>query len=189
MSEAWTNDLALKREAFDALGTLAEQGLVTRVSLQMYDTRGPFPYEVFSSIAGATGEIHRAMQWWVGDLLNQAEIAHGDDYAQIAAETGMSERTLINRKSVAKRVAPERRVPGVAFAIHDAVAALSPAQQKKWLKKAAEGLWTREIMREQLRASQGIEVVQISKGELREMCHALLEHAEPVRRGGVPRPE
>jgi hypothetical protein len=65
----------------------------------MYDTRGPIPYEVFSSIAGATDEIHRAMQWWVSDLLNQAEIAHGDEYGQIAAETGMSERTLINRRA------------------------------------------------------------------------------------------
>lgn len=79
--------------------------------------------------------------WAVGDWMLYGAEHYGAKAVQLAAATGLTERTVWNATSVCKRVAIEYRRPELTFSHHDTVASLPADEQARWLDlAAAEGL-------------------------------------------------
>ena len=81
----------------------------------------------------------RTCKFALGDLLVSATAHYGDKYARWAEVTGFEVETLYNIASTCRRVPiPQRRVGSLSFTHHAEVAALSVADQSKWLALAEE---------------------------------------------------
>lgn len=176
--------LRLDAEAFEGLATLAQAGALTPVAFDV-EAFGELTYDQYELFAGAFGAVNRSCAWWIGDLLNAAEAVHGESFAQIAYRTGLSEQTLLNRKYVCAHVPPSRRRATLPFSVHAEVAPLSAKQQKYWLDRAEKGGWTRDILREHMRAKRKEEKPTIpgsdeGPGSLMEVAYAILRDAQPA---------
>lgn len=91
--------------------------------------------EAMRQIAAA----EKACKFALGDLLVAASDHYGDKFARWSEVTGFEVETLWNIASVCRRVPiHQRRVDRLSFNHHTEVAALPPAEQKKWLDTAAE---------------------------------------------------
>lgn len=177
--------LVLSAEAFDGLASITRAGALTPVSFNA-SALGELAFDDYEALAAAFGSVNRWCSWWIGDLLNAAEGVHGESYAQIAYRTGLSEQTLLNRKYVCAHVPVERRRPTLPFSVHAEVAPLSAKQQKYWLDRAEKGGWTREILREHMRAKRKTESPTLpgaaddgGPGSLTEVAYAILRDATP----------
>ena len=73
--------------------------------------------------------------WWAGDLANNAE-QWGEEYVELLGELTLPEETQRNLAWVSDRVKPVNRLTNLSWTHHQAVAPLTPTQQKNWLKKA-----------------------------------------------------
>lgn len=140
--------LVLDPEAFAIVHGLADAGVITLVSLHLPDE---FPYDQAESLAAYWGVQSRGLQWWIGDLLNEAERRYGHEYAQLAEATGLSEGALQRRMYVCREVPVKRRRAGLPFSVHLAVASLGARDQERWLKVAAEEQLTAAVLRERIK--------------------------------------
>ena len=100
------------------------------------------------------GILKRATSWWIGDLLNQLEITHPDEFSQLSEATGLAEVTRQQYQFVCQQVAVERRQPSLGFSHHAKVARLEPKEQNAWLKRAAAKGWTYSMLVEAMRAKR-----------------------------------
>lgn len=171
--------LALSGEAFEIARGLADAGAVTLTSLTIDDPS--FAYEKAELLASYFGAFSRMTQWWVGDLLVFAEGAYGQEYAQLAHATGLSEQTLLNRAYVCRHVPREIRKPSLSFSMHADVAALPRADQKRWLDRAEKKGWNRQALRDAMKAKRRDErptlVDPDEPGGLQEVAAAILRDA------------
>lgn len=143
--------LHLDPEAFKIVHALADAGVVTAVSLKVGDN---VPFAKRRLIAVYFGEMTRHLQWWVGDLLNDSEARDGEEFSQLAADTGLSEGALSSRMYVCRRVAVKRRRPGLPFSVHLAVASLGARDQERWLKIAEAEQLSAMMLRERIKAAE-----------------------------------
>jgi hypothetical protein len=177
--------LLLDAAAFEGLATLVQEGALTPTAFRA-DQLGELTYDQYEALAGAFGSINRSCSWWIGDLLNAAEGVHGETFAQIAYRTGLSEQTLLNRKYVCAHVPFDRRVPSLPFSVHAEVAPLSAREQKRWLDRAKKGGWTRDILREHMRAKRKEDKPPLpgadgdGPGSVMEVAYAILRDATPA---------
>lgn len=130
-------------------------GRTTPVSLHL--PRG-LPATEWSRVLTLLGLIGRGSQWWIGDAIVYGEDTFGEDYAQYVEDAGYKPNTLVNLAWVARSVAPERRVEGLSWSHHEAVAGLDADEQERWLDRAAVGddreAWTVSRLREEIRATR-----------------------------------
>ena len=118
----------------------------TDVSLELYETYDedgspvPLTIERCLQIMGSLDMVHRAVQWWIGDLLLYCEHRHGELYAQVAQVTGYSVGYLKNIVVTCRAIPPARRNHELSFSHHIQVTnkGLSPSSQTVILAKAAE---------------------------------------------------
>jgi len=115
------------------------------------------PYEKYEQLGAALGLINRSCSWWIGDWLLFGEGAYRERFAQAIEATGLAEQTLLNRLWVCRSVPPSRRQPSLSFSTHALVAALPGREQKTWLKRAAEGGWTRAQLETRMRENGRVE--------------------------------
>ena len=88
----------------------------------------------------ALQEVDASVQFWIGDWWAYGTHAYGER-AKAAAEGLLGERafsTLMDYGSVARNVETSLRNEVVSFNHHRAVAPLEPADQKRWLDRAAK---------------------------------------------------
>lgn len=80
----------------------------------------------------------RGIQFMVGDWLNWGEANFGELAAQVIDARSWSPSTVAVYRHVAGKVPAECRFldRGLDYAHHQAVAALAPKEQKKWLRQA-----------------------------------------------------
>jgi len=106
----------------------------------------------------ATGEkifrVRQSCHWWIGDWLNYGEAAYGEKYAQAIDETKYSYYTLAHDKTVAARVESCRRRQNLSWSHHAEVASLTPAKQDELLDLAEANSWSREDLRDAVRAAK-----------------------------------
>jgi hypothetical protein len=103
-------------------------------------------FEAWEQMGGTLSVMERGHQWWIGDWLNYGERTYGEKYAQAVQETGRRQQTLMNRASVAGRIPPESRRPGLSWSAHRAVAYLEPFERDRLLDEAErEGWGSREL--------------------------------------------
>lgn len=92
--------------------------------------------------------FERGAPFALGDFVNYVETRFGEAAAQIIdSESGWSEKTVAVYRWMSGRIAQEdRRMDRLGIRHHLLVAALTPAQQRKWLAQAAaddqDGPWT-----------------------------------------------
>lgn len=177
--------LLLDGDAFRAIVTLAEGGAISPVSLDLSDPS--LPFESYEMIGAYLGRMNRSCSWWIGDWLVFGEGVYGDRFAQAVTATGLAEQTLLNRAYVARNIARELRRPTVPFSVHAEVAALPPKEQKRWLKKAEDGNWTKADLRAAMKSRRTDtpppEAAEAGAGSLEEVARAILRDATPLEDG------
>jgi hypothetical protein len=140
--------VVLNGGAFRHIRALADAGAVTPTAFVLEEL---ITYDRYEALCAYMGQMNRSCSWWIGDLLLYGEGAYGERYAQAANATGLAEQTLMNRAWVCSSIPPERRLPGVPFSVHAAVASRKPSEQKKWLRLAQQNGWTRAQLVHELR--------------------------------------
>lgn len=99
------------------------------------------PYEAWAEAGEILTRAEGSLLWAVGDWMLYGAEHYGAKAMQLAAATGLTERTVWNATSVCKRVAIEYRRADLSFGHHDAVASQPADVQATWLDLAAgEGL-------------------------------------------------
>lgn len=104
------------------------------------------------TMAGSAGalekllKIHSATPMWIGDMANAIKGAFGEEAHDILDHSlferyGLSESTMKTYEWVASRVPDENRRVAQSFGHMQAVAALRPDQQRKFLEESREGDW------------------------------------------------
>ncbi|WDZ85075.1 LmbU family transcriptional regulator [Micromonospora cathayae] len=109
------------------------------------------PYSTWDRIGGQLSLIVRSSAWWLGDWLLYGERMYPDRYAAAIERTSLDYQTLRNYAWVARRFEPHRRWAQLSFSHHAEVATLSKAEQDLWLQRAAEGKWSKNTLRRELR--------------------------------------
>jgi len=98
----------------------------------------PPSVEEFQASLAFIGRAAGASNWWIGDLANHAD-KWGDEYVQLLDSLGLEYNTLREYARVASEergVSFAMRMANVSWAHHQVVAALTPKEQRYWLKKA-----------------------------------------------------
>jgi hypothetical protein len=138
------------------LAVREEQGVFARVERTETSLSVPddYAYEEFEELIAVLGRAENGIIWWSADALLQCEHLYHDKVAQVAELLGRSPQTIINRTSAARRVPPSRRNPNVSFTAHAEVAALEPADQKRWLKEAEQECLSTHELRARIQAER-----------------------------------
>lgn len=137
------------------LQALEDAGAITPTALLITDPE--MEYSQYEALCYFLGRLNRSCSWWVGDLLNYGDEVFGHYVYQAAEATGLAPQTLANRASVCRHIPPNRRRASLPFGVHAEVAYLEPIERDRWLDRAELDGWTRAILREEMRATRGIE--------------------------------
>ena len=125
-------------------------------------------YDEWELIGKQLQNIHKSIQFWIGDWLNFGERKFGEMYAQAIEETGLDYQTLANYKTVANLVEFTRRRVNLSWSCHREVAFLNPEIQENLLEKGLQEGWhTRDFTRAGkivLREQKIDEFKKLSKG-------------------------
>lgn len=135
---------------------LHEAGAVTPVSLELTDPE--MPLESWLNLGRLFGQLHRSINWYLGDWINFGEDLYGEEsgqgidtiqerYKEAERITGLDHGTLLNISSICRKVAKARRCEPLGFWIHAEVAPLEPEEQTEWLNTAKEASWNRSQLR------------------------------------------
>lgn len=128
---------------------LALPGHITAVSLEL---PSGLKYKDWEVTGKRLTQFRQACHWWVGDWLNFGEAQYGEMYSQALEETQYAYATLAKDKFVASRFEFLRRRKNLSWSHHEVVASLEPSEQDRWLDQAEKHHWTREELREEIRA-------------------------------------
>ena len=123
----------------------------TRVSLGLSPK---LTFERWQAIGRRVAGIAEASTWWLADWAAYGEASYGEKYRQAVEATGIGYQTLRNYAWVAGRFEVSRRRDKLSFAHHAEVAALSAAEQDAWLDRAEADGWSRNELRDRLRAER-----------------------------------
>jgi hypothetical protein len=128
--------------------TVTATALTADLNLQREDWEA-----AFERVARAEGSA----SWWLGDLVVIAGTRYGSTYVRALKQTRYSPGHLRNLRSVANRVAPDRRLPAevLSWSHHAVAARLEPDQQVGWLARAAAEGWTTKELSRALREPPG----------------------------------
>jgi hypothetical protein len=96
--------------------------------------------------------LGRGCQWWLGDALLQGESRYGDKCLDLVDITGYARKTLQNYASVCRRFERSRRRERLPFAHHAELQGYTDEEQEKWLDSVEQNGWSREELRQQLKA-------------------------------------
>ena len=91
--------------------------------------------------------------WWLGDWLVYGQDRYPERYRKAIEDTSLDYQTLRNYAWIARKVPPDRRRPGLSMQHHAEVAALSPAEQDRWLDLSEKHAWSRNELRRHIRHS------------------------------------
>ncbi len=79
-------------------------------------------------------QLDNAVQWWIGDWLNQVDLVWGRGIEQVAEETGRERSTLYDYKSVSKKVPFSVRTEELSYNHHRVIAYdADPQDEAEWL--------------------------------------------------------
>jgi hypothetical protein len=92
--------------------------------------------------------------WWLGDWLIYGRSQYPDRYQRAIAETSLDYQTLRNYAWVARQFSVARRRESLSFQHHAELASLTVAEQDLWLDRAQHFGWSRNALRQQVRASR-----------------------------------
>jgi hypothetical protein len=132
-------------------------------------------FEAWRDLGAKLGLYSNATAWWIGDWLAFGQVKYGRRYKEAISATGLDYQTLRNYAVVARRFEMSRRRDDLTFQHHAELAALSDDAQEYWLERAADGRWSRNELRRQLRAAAGRAPVTAATLRL-DVAHAQVDH-------------
>lgn len=109
------------------------------------------PIEDFSNLCYMLGRFHEAVRFAIGDAILIGEKLYGEEAFQCFEELHLSEDGRREYLRVSERVPRSRRRKDLSWSHHRAVAALEPAAQKEWLKRASDEGLSHHALRDELR--------------------------------------
>ncbi len=130
---------------------LADGMLTRRTSLSLPPQ---IPLDEWSRIGHEIFVISESSTWWLGDWLIYGQAQYPDRYMHAIAKTSLDYQTLRNYAWVARRYPVTRRRPALSFQHHAELASLPEEQQEKWLDRAEKFGWSRNELRNRVRASR-----------------------------------
>jgi hypothetical protein len=105
--------------------------------------------------AGQTlGAMGRCGQWGLGDWIRYGNAKFGERYTTAAQITGYDTQTLMNMVYVASHFEISRRREKLSWSHHEAVVALPPEEQDRWLDLAENQRITVIDFRAELRSAR-----------------------------------
>jgi predicted HicB family RNase H-like nuclease len=114
---------------------------------------GPMTYDRWELAGHSLISFSESTAWWIADWLVYGEGTFHERYREAIERTSLSYQTLRNYKWVARRFELSRRRDSLSFGHHSEVAMLDPPEQDYWLRKAEELGWSRNQLRNNVRAS------------------------------------
>jgi hypothetical protein len=174
-------------------------------------TNEEYPYEDWIGLGRMLGAIGRVAGFAIGDwyvfgekvygedqTLQATEATPGDRYDLLNRVTGLEPATLMNYVSLSRRVPLEVRREELSRSMHEPVAALEQANQIYWLDQAVVNGWTREQLRDAIKAANTPEgdetpadetspaAAELSRSERVEEAASLVWHqGQPTEDGGA----
>ncbi|WP_236794806.1 LmbU family transcriptional regulator [Amycolatopsis sp. GM8] len=109
-------------------------------------------YENWEEAGQKLARIADSSSWCLGDWMIYGEKAYVDRYRFAINAIGLDYQTLRNYAWVCRRFAPDRRRGTLSFQHHAEVASLGTAEQDHWLDESEKQRWSRNKLRENLRA-------------------------------------
>lgn len=128
-----------------------EKLLVTPVGLRFPATMS---YSDWERAGRRLASISNSFMWCLGDWVAYGLDKYTDRYYQAIQAVGLDYKTLRNYTWVARRFKWSRRRADLSFQHHAEVAALPPEEQDQWLDRATSHQWSRNQLREHLRAAR-----------------------------------
>jgi hypothetical protein len=125
--------------------------------------------------------ISDASAWWLGDWLVYGQNRYPERYRRALQETGLDYQTLRNYAWVARKFEPSSRHEDLSIQHHVEVAALSPAERTAWLSRAARFGWSRNRLREHLRASRAANPGTLVPDAGETLLHLTIDSAKAER--------
>jgi hypothetical protein len=112
------------------------------------------PLDEWSRIGRQIFVVHESSSWWLGDWLIYGQSQYPDRYKRAIAETSLDYQTLRNYAWVARRFGISRRRESLSFQHHAELASLPESEQDEWLDRAEKFAWSRNGLRNRLKASR-----------------------------------
>jgi hypothetical protein len=112
------------------------------------------PIDAWKALGARIAVYSDATSWWLGDWLAYGQMKYGRRYKEGIAATGLEYQTLRNYAVVARRFDLSRRRDNLSFQHHAEVCALDDQEQDFWLDAAADGRWSRTLLRDRVRAAR-----------------------------------
>jgi hypothetical protein len=123
------------------------------------------PFDKWVQLGRALAATHSSVAWLLGDWLIYGEQSYTGRYHGIIELVNLDYKTLRNYAWVARRFPLSRRRDSLSFGHHAEVTALPQPEQDFWLRKAEELGWSRNRLRNEVRASQ-LERAEIGQSNL-----------------------
>jgi hypothetical protein len=109
--------------------------------------------EAWTELVRRVGVVGRAVNFWIGDLLDQAHFPPREKFAIASRELDREVHHLKQTQWIARAVPRERRRRELSWAHHRDVAALEPDEQVRWLGHAVAEQLTAAQLRTELVAA------------------------------------
>jgi hypothetical protein len=126
-----------------------EEWNLSSIGLRLSDP--DLPFERFEELCFMLGRFHEAVRFAIGDAILIGEKLYGEEAFQAFEALHLSEDGRREYLRVSERVPRSRRRKDLSWSHHRAVAALEPAAQKEWLKRASDEGMSHAEMRDALR--------------------------------------
>jgi len=147
--------------------------MVSRVGLTFSTDLG---YDDWVRAGVQVSRIIDSTAWCLGDWLVCGQDKYANRYRHAIEEAGLDYQTLRNYAWVARHFPLSRRRESLSFQHHAEVAALPPDEQNYWLDRAEKAGWSRNRLRQYVRAGDAAETVA------RQRTSALPRMRVPVER-------
>ncbi len=96
-----------------------------------------------------------ASAWWIGDWLAYGGWRYGTKYRIAVEHLQLNYDRIRDYAYVSARVGHAVRRPDLSFRHHRLVAKFDPADQREWLRRAAEAKWTSRKMAAEIEGDRG----------------------------------
>jgi hypothetical protein len=114
------------------------------------------PMEEWSRIGHQLNAVSTSSAWWLGDWLIYGQAKYPGLYQKAIEQTSLDYQTLRNYAWVARQYPVPRRRAALSFQHHAEVASLTPLEQDRWLDRAERFGWSRNELRNRVRASHRV---------------------------------
>lgn len=108
----------------------------------------------WAAVGRRLGGLVRCSQWWIGDWVRYGTARWGERYVVAARITGYDVDSLRNMVWIASRFVPARRRDNLTWSHHATLVTLDPAEQDRWLDRAASQSLSVADLRIELRAAR-----------------------------------